>query len=181
MRVISGDLKGRNIKGFTLDGTRPTMDRVKESMFGSIQTIVPDSIFLDLFAGSGSIGIEAISNGCNKCYFVDNNKLAIQTINENINNFNIKNKSEVLKMDYNDALKYFHNNNITFDVIFIDPPYSMHIINEILDKISKYELLNDEGVVICEVDTNYLNEKVGNLSLNKSKKYGSSFLYFYKI
>ena len=83
--------------------------------------------------------------------------------------------------NYNDALKYFHNNNITFDVIFIDPPYSMHIINEILDKISKYELLNDEGAVICEVDTNYLNEKVGNLSLNKSKKYGSSFLYFYKI
>ena len=64
------------------------MDRVKESMFGSIQTIVPDSIFLDLFAGSGSIGIEAISNGASKTYFVDNNKQAIQTINENINTFN---------------------------------------------------------------------------------------------
>ncbi len=180
MRVISGDLKGRNIKGFTLDGTRPTMDRVKESMFGSIQSIVPDSIFLDLFAGSGSIGIEALSNGASKAYFVDNNKIAIQTIKENVDTFNIKTQSEILKMDYNEALKYFHNNNITFDVIFIDPPYAMHIINEILDKISKYKILNDDGVVICEVDTDYLNEKVGDLTLNKSKKYGSTYLYFYQ-
>ena len=180
MRVISGDLKGRNIKGFTLEGTRPTMDRVKESMFSSIQTIIPDSIFLDLFAGSGSIGIEAISNGASKTYFVDNNKLAIQTIRENIETFNIKNKSEIIKMDYNDALKCFYNNNITFDVIFIDPPYAMHVINEILNKISNFKLLNNDGIVICEVDTNYLDEKVGDLSIYKSKKYGSSYLYFYK-
>lgn len=180
MRVISGDLKGRNIKGFTLEGTRPTMDRVKESMFGSIQNIVPNSIFLDLFAGSGSIGIEAISNGATKAYFVDNNKLAVQTIKENIDTFNIKEQAEILKMDYNDALKYFHNNNITFDVIFIDPPYAMRIINEILDKISEYKLLNDDGVIICEIDDNYLNENIGDLSLKKSKKYGSTYLYFYK-
>ena len=180
LRVISGDLKGRNIKGFTLDGTRPTMDRVKESMFGSIQTIIPNSVFLDLFAGSGSIGIEAISNGAAKAYFVDNNKLAISIIKENIDTFNINEQSEVLKMDYNEALKYFYNNNITFDVIFIDPPYAMHIINEILDKISKYKLLYDDGVIICEVDNDYLKENIGDLSLNKNKKYGSSYLYFYK-
>lgn len=181
MRVISGSLKGRNIKGFTLNGTRPTMDRVKESMFASIQSIIPNSTCLDLFAGSGSLGIEAISNGANKSYFADNNRLAIETIKENINMFNIKEQTEVLKMDYNEALNYFYNNNITFDVIFIDPPYAMHIINEILDKISKYKLLNNNGVVICEVDNNYLNDKIGDLSLYKNKKYGSTYLYFYKI
>lgn len=181
MRVISGELKGRNIKGFTLDGTRPTMDRVKESMFASIQNIVPDSVCLDLFAGSGSLGIEAISNGAEKSYFVDNNKLAISTIKENINTFNIKEQCEVLKMDYNDALNYFYNNNINFDIIFVDPPYAMHIINEILNTVSKYRLLKEDGIIICEVDNEYLETNIGNLSLIKSKKYGSTYLYFYKI
>ena len=82
MRVISGELKGRIIKGFTLEGTRPTMDRVKESIFSSIQLKVPNSICLDLFAGSGSLGIEAISNGASKCYFVDCNKEAIKVLNK---------------------------------------------------------------------------------------------------
>ena len=77
MRVISGSLKGRNIKGFNIEGTRPTMDRVKMSVFGSIQNYIKDSIVLDLFAGSGNLGIEAISNGCKYCYFIDNNKNAI--------------------------------------------------------------------------------------------------------
>ena len=70
MRVISGSLKGRSIKGFDIDGTRPTMDRVKESVFGSIQSYIPNSLVLDLFAGSGALGIEAISNGARECYFV---------------------------------------------------------------------------------------------------------------
>ena len=82
MKVISGLLKGRNIEGFNIEGTRPTMDRVKESIFSTIQFEIRDSIVLDLFAGSGNLGIEAISNGATKCYFVDNNKVAINTINK---------------------------------------------------------------------------------------------------
>ena len=84
MKVISGILKGRNIKGYDIDGTRPTMDRVKESLFASIQDYIKNSIVLDLFAGSGNLGIEAISNGSSKCYFVDNNKKCIKVINDNI-------------------------------------------------------------------------------------------------
>ena len=80
MKVISGLYKGRKIDGYDIDGTRPTMDRVKESIFGSIQNYVPDSIILDLFAGSGNLGIEAISNGAKYGYFVDNNKIAYNTI-----------------------------------------------------------------------------------------------------
>ena len=75
MRVISGKYKGKNLIGFDIDGTRPTMDRVKESLFASIQDYVSDSIVLDLFAGSGNLGIEAISNGASYCYFVDNNQI----------------------------------------------------------------------------------------------------------
>ena len=76
MRVISGVLKGRKIEGYDIEGTRPTMDRVKESVFGSIQDYIKDYIVLDLFAGSGNLGIEAISNGSEYCYFIDNNDLS---------------------------------------------------------------------------------------------------------
>lgn len=179
MRVISGTLKGRNIKGFTIDGTRPTMDRVKESLFGSIQNYIPNSICLDLFAGSGSLGIEAISNGAKTCYFVDKNRIAINTINENIKNFNIQDKSIVIQNDYNYALKYFNDNNIKFDVIFLDPPYDMHVINNILDCISKNDLLNEDGIVVCEVDNKYLDSKYHNLNLIKEKKYGTTYVYIY--
>ena len=179
MRVISGDLKGRVIKGFTLENTRPTMDRVKESVFSSIQLKVPNSICLDLFAGSGSLGIEAISNGAEKCYFVDSNKDAIKVLNENINNFNIHQKSIIIKNDYLEALNYFRNNKIKFDIIFLDPPYMMHILNDVLKFISDNDLLNDDGVIICEVDNNYLKKEVGNLIQYKDKKYGTTFVYYY--
>ena len=82
MKVISGILKGRNIEGYNIDGTRPTMDRVKESLFAIIQNNIKNSIVLDLFAGSGSLGIEAISNGANTCYFIDNNKEVIKVLNQ---------------------------------------------------------------------------------------------------
>ncbi len=181
MRVISGNLKGRIIKGFTLDSTRPTMDRVKESIFSSIQAYIPDSICLDLFAGSGSLGIEAISNGSKNCYFVDNNIEAIKTINENITNFKINNKCTILKKDYKEALKYFKDNNLSFDIIFLDPPYAMHIINDILLYISQNNLLNKNGIIVCEVDQNYLDEKIDHLIQFKNKKYGSTLVYYYKI
>ena len=179
MRVISGELKGRVIKGFTLEGTRPTMDRVKESIFSSIQLKVPNSICLDLFAGSGSLGIEAISNGSSKCYFVDSNKEAIKVLNQNINNFNINSKSVIIKSDYLEALKNFKNKNIKFDIIFLDPPYMLHILNDILKFISNNNLLNDDGVIICEVDNNYLEKEIGDLIQYKDKKYGTTFVYYY--
>ena len=84
MRVISGKYKGKNLEGFDINGTRPTMDRVKESLFGSIQNKVINSVCLDLFAGSGSLGIEALSNGGSKCYFVDNNYEIIKKLEKNL-------------------------------------------------------------------------------------------------
>ena len=92
MRVISGTLKGRNIEGFNLDGTRPTMDRVKESLFASIQNYIEGATVLDLFAGSGNLGIEAISNGSDFVYFCDKNSEAVKVINKNLDNFKIKDK-----------------------------------------------------------------------------------------
>ena len=181
MRVISGFLKGRGIKGINIEGTRPTMDRVKESLFAIIQNKINNSVCLDLFAGSGSLGIEAISNGCYKSYFVDDNKIAINIIKENIKNLDIIDKSIIINNDYMKSLINFKNNNIKFDIIFIDPPYKMHIINDIIEHISNNSLLNDNGIIVCETDDLYLNNKIGNIEKYKEKKYGSTYLTFYRI
>ena len=108
MKIISGKYKGRILKGYMVDGTRPTMDRVKESVFAMIQDYIKDSIFLDLYSGSGNIGIEAISNGSKKAYLVDNNMVAIKTIKENINALKIDN-IDVIKEDAVNQLNNFIN------------------------------------------------------------------------
>ena len=99
MKIISGLYKGRNIEGYDLDGTRPTMERVKESLFATIQNYIPESTVLDLFSGSGNLGIEALSQGAKKAYLVDYNIKAFKTIKKNIETINITNV-EVLNFDY---------------------------------------------------------------------------------
>ena len=180
MRVISGTLKGRNILGYNIDGTRPTMDRVKESVFGTIQNYIKDSIVLDLFAGSGNLGIEAISNGASKCFFVDNSIEAIKVIKKNVASFNINDKATILHNDYNKALNYFNNSGIKFDIIFVDPPYKYEIIDEVINKILEYDLLKKQGIIVLEFESDKLKEKYNNLTLVKSKKYGYKYVYIYK-
>ena len=165
MRVISGYLKGRNILGYNTPGTRPTMDRVKESMFASIQNYINESIVLDLFCGTGSLGIEAISMGANKCYFVDNGKEILKYLNKNIENMNIKDKSIVINKDYKEALIYFKNNNIKFNIILVDAPYKMEAMNEVIELVNKYNLLEDDGVLVLEYSTDILKDNYSNLKL----------------
>ena len=145
MKVISGTLKGRNIQGYDIDGTRPTMDRVKESMFAMIQEYLKDSIVLDLFSGSGNLGIEAISNGAKCTYFIDNNKEAINTINKNVTNFNIQEKSRIILSDWKKSLNDFSNQNIKFDLIFVDPPYSYDVYEKIFKSVKQRRRL------ICQI------------------------------
>ena len=152
MKVISGKYKGRNLEGFDLDGTRPTMDRVKESLFGMIQNYVDDSVVLDLFSGSGNLSIEALSEGAKYAYSVDSNYKAIKTIKKNIDTINITD-IDVLNMDYIEALKYFNNKDINFDIIFLDPPYKTNYIEKSIKLIDKYDLLKDDGIIVCESDS----------------------------
>ena len=180
MRVICGKLKGRVIKGFDIVGTRPTMDRVKESVFASIQDKIEDSIVLDLFAGSGNLGIEAISNGANICYFVDYNIECIKAIKENIKTFQIEDNCIVIKNDYLKSLKEFKDNKLQFDIIFIDPPYKYCIKNELLKLILDYNLLKEDGIIVFEYQN---NEQIDNniaLELVRDKKYGDKFVSIYK-
>ena len=180
MKVISGTLKGRNYEGYNLEGTRPTMDRVKESMFAMIQDYLKESIVLDLFAGSGGLGIEAISNGANLCYFIDNNGEVIKVLNRNITNLKIKDKSKILQSDWKKFLNESANKKLKFDLIFVDPPYDYDVYEKILDKVSSLNLLNDDGLIILEHANLKLKDKYNNLTLYKQKKYGNKSVNIYK-
>ena len=169
MRVISGKYKGRILDGFNINGTRPTMDRIKESMFAMIQNNLKDKVVLDLFAGSGSLGIEALSNGAKMCYFVDNNKIAIDTIKKNT--IRIDNKV-IIKKDCFEALNDF---DIKFDVILLDPPYHDNLMDKVLDKIKEYDLLNENGIIVCETEEDIKT----NYKMIKEKKYGNKYVQIF--
>lgn len=179
MKVISGIYKGRKIEGYDIDGTRPTMDRVKESLFATIQDYLIDSTVLDLFSGSGNLGIEALSQGAKYAYLVDHNTKAIKTINKNIETIGISN-CEVINMDYLKVLNYLKDKNIKLDLIFLDPPYQTNYIEKSIESITKNNLLADNGLVICESDS--LDKIVfpEEYKIVKDKKYGDKWVVILK-
>ena len=175
MKVIQGKHKGTILKGFEIDGTRPTMDRVKESLFAMIQNKVPNSIVLDLFAGSGNLGIEALSMGAQECYFVDKNNIACKIIKENLDK--VREAGKIIKLDYLDALKTF---DIKFDIIFLDPPYNTDYIDRSINLITKYDLLNEDGIIVCESNDVNKITVLSNYQVLKSKKYGEKMVIILK-
>ena len=180
MRIISG--KARGTKLYTLDGenTRPTLDRVKEPLFNILNFKLNDSVVLDLFAGSGQLGIEAISNGAKLCYFIDHNNEVIKVLNKNIVNLNIKDKSRVVLTDWKKFLNECSAKNLKFDLIFIDPPYDYDVYEKIIDKVSNLNLLNNDGLLVLEHHNLKLKESYDNLILYKTKKYGNKSVNIYK-
>lgn len=177
MRIISGKYKGRVLKGFDIKGTRPTMDRVKESVFAMIQDYIKDSIVLDLYSGSGNLGIEALSNGAKEAYLVDNNKIAIDIINENIKILNISN-TKVIKGDATNVLDSLLNEGIKLDIMFLDPPYETNELDKALTKINNNSnLLNEEGLIVCETTLDIDYSKYNNFEIYKNRKYNEKYVY----
>ncbi|QJF24792.1 16S rRNA (guanine(966)-N(2))-methyltransferase RsmD [Mammaliicoccus vitulinus] len=167
MRVIGGKYKRLHIK--TIDGqsTRPTTDKVKENIFNSLQDI--EGLGLDLFAGSGGLGIEGLSRGLSKVVFIDGNFKATKIIKENLNTLHIPDTQfEVYKNDAIRALKALNKRDIKFDYIFLDPPYKKELINRSLEKIEAFDLLNVNGTIICEFDK---SEKIDTGKFEVLKKY----------
>ncbi len=175
MRVISGKYKGRKLEGFNIDGTRPTMDRVKESLFASIQNFLPNSHVLDLFAGSGSLGIEALSNGAMDCVFVDHSKTVCSILKENTKEID---NVTILHKDYRVALDIFRKENKKFDLILLDPPYKLNLINECLKLIYEYQLLSDDGIIVCEYESEEIN--CDYFEVLKNKKYANKCIRIYQ-
>lgn len=179
MKIISGIYKGRNLFGFDIDGTRPTMDRVKESLFAMLQNNIRDSIVLDLFSGSGNLGIEALSEGAKYSYLVDSNYKATKIIEKNINTIGIENV-EIINLDFKKALSNFKDKNIKFDLIFLDPPYKTKYIEESINLIEEYNLLNENGIIICESDDFDKIVYSETFQSVKDKKYGDKYIVLLK-
>lgn len=176
MRIISGNFKGRKLK--TLEGmnTRPTADRIKESLFNILGSKVYDSKVLDLFAGSGALGLEALSRGACFCVFIDSSKDAISIVKDNINLCKQENNSKIINKDYLVALKSLEDK---FDIIFVDPPYSKGIEISVLENINT--MLSEDGIIIIETDkADIPPDNINGLIKYDARKYGRTLISFYK-
>ena len=181
MRIISG--KARGTKLYTLDGndTRPTLDRVKEALFNIIQNEIQDSIFLDLFSGSGAIGLEAVSRGAKKAILCENSAKAINIIEKNIDKTHLKEKIILIKNDFKRFLEKYKEENI--DIVYIDPPYNTNYAYEATKIIIQKRILNPNSVIIIETDDKErIIEQLSNLKdkieIQEIREYGRAKLIF---
>ena len=176
MRIVAGKYKRTPLKTLEGNDTRPTKNMVKEALFSSI-SIFEDCEFLDLFAGSGAIGIEAISRGAKKVVFNDINIKACGIIKDNL--AKIKQEAKIFNLNYEECL--FKLNDYPFDYIYLDPPYAFKEYDRIFELIEKYRLLKNEGMIIVEVRKDVdLNDKYYEVELFKEKRYGISKLLYYR-
>lgn len=172
MRVISGKYRGKKLKEFELETTKPTLDRVKESIFNLIQFDIMDSVVLDLFSGTGSLGIEAISRGARKTFLIDNNVKAIDIIKENLKG--IEGDFEVVKADY---MSFLQTNDSKYDIVLLDPPYKTDFAIIAIDYLIKNNKLNDNAIIIFETsEDKEFNFNFSNFEITR-KKYGTVAVY----
>ena len=182
MRVISGKARGKKLKTPENDNIRPTLDRVKENIFNVIGFSVRNSVVLDLFSGTGAIGIEAISRGAKQVYFVDKDKNSYELTKFNVKSAKLEENAIILNQDAENALIQFENKEIKFDIIFLDPPYNKGIVQKILQQLEKYNIMQSEGVVIVETDKDEETpEKFGKFFKQKEKFYSSTKITFYGV
>lgn len=168
MRVITGIARGRRLETLEGEDVRPTTDRIKEAVFSIIQFETEGRVFLDLFAGSGQMGIEALSRGAKTAYFVDNAKKSVETLKRNLKTTKLEQDAKVFSMDFQSFLAM---NSERFDIVFLDPPYRTGMLQKSLELIP--EAMKDTGVIIAE---NPLDEEIlsnyGNFVLDRQYRYG---------
>ncbi len=182
MRVVSGTRKGKILKAVPGSSTRPTTDKVKEAIFNIIGPYFDGGQGLDLFAGSGGLGIEALSRGADKVIFVDRDGKAIQTIHENIRNCDFEEKAEIYRNDADRALKAILKRDLAFDYIFLDPPYRKQQLLKLLKVIDENNLLSEQGTILCEHESDVeLPENVGRLVQQKHENYGIISISIYSL
>lgn len=179
MRVISGMARGTKLNSIESVSTRPTLDRVKEALFNIIQTHLQDSNVLDLFAGSGALGIECLSREAKHCTFCDKSYDTIKMLRQNLQRTKFESKSTILVDDYKKCLQKLDKNK--FDIIFIDPPYKLDIAVNSIKLILKYDILAKDGIIILETDEEEREIKELeniNLEVYDVRRYGRVKLIF---
>lgn len=176
MRVITGTVRGRKLVAPEGTNTRPTTDMVKESIFSIIQFDVPGAQVLDLFSGSGQMGIEALSRGASSAVFVDSAKAAINAIRQNLDNLELTDKTRVYPME---AKTYLMSAAEKFDIALIDPPYNMGMAAQVLPNVAKR--MRERGIIVCETQQgDPMPEETGGFTLQKSYRYGKVIVHVYR-
>ncbi|MEH6944996.1 16S rRNA (guanine(966)-N(2))-methyltransferase RsmD [Bacillus sp. JJ722] len=173
MRVVSGECKGRPLKAVPGVSTRPTTDKVKESIFNMIGPYYDGGLALDLFAGSGGLGIEALSRGMERAIFVDREYKAVSTVRANLEACGLTDQAEVYKNDSERAMKALIKRELVFDLILLDPPYKKQKLESLLAVITENKLLHENGVIVCEHSNDVeLPDHLGSLTRWKHEIYG---------
>lgn len=183
MRVISGSARGTKLYSLEGENTRPTLDRVKEALFNIIQFKLIDSDILDLFAGSGSLGIESLSRGAKHVTFCDSSREASMIVEKNLEKTRFKESSRLYNLKFEKALDKMKLEDVKFDVVFLDPPYKTNYIKEALELILEYKLLKEDAILILETDEEErITKQIENIDLDiyDVRKYGRVSLIFLK-
>jgi 16S rRNA (guanine966-N2)-methyltransferase len=183
MRVIAGDCKGRRLKAVPGQNTRPTTDKVKESMFNIIGPYFEGGVALDLFAGTGGLGIEALSRGIDRAIFIDQDFKAISVIRDNVRDLRLEERTEIYKNDARRALDLLANRGVRLDLVFLDPPYhNVGLYEDVILKMQALQLLNPKAIIVAEHSRDVMLPGAYDRAMRwREATYGDISLSFYEL
>jgi len=181
LRIIAGKARGHKLIPPATMETRPTLDRVKEAMFSSIQSYIQEALVLDVFAGTGSLGLEAASRGANEVYLFDKSSATFPLLKQNVESLKFQEFCFPINIDAYAGMKQLASKGKKFDLIFIDPPYCKEMIPETLKIVKEHEMLVEDGIIVTKIDSiETIYEGYEDIKLTKSKKYGNTTVCYYK-
>jgi len=181
MRVIGGIKGSRRLRSSKSKALRPTLDRVRESIFNILRERVTSAKVLDLFSGIGSVGIESLSRGASEVIFVEKDSKIAEILKENLHSLGFETGNRILKMDFTKAIKVLSKEEERFDIIYIDPPYASGFAEISLRLLAEYDILKEEGLALAEhFHKDKLDDRFGDLKLYRVKKIGDTCISFYK-
>lgn len=181
MRIVAGEFRSRRIEAPSGMDTRPTLDKVREAVFSSLGGYFEGGNMLDLYAGSGANGLEALSRGMDKAVFVDKDRRAVNAIRKNIEALGVKERTRILSCPDTKALAALKEEGMKFSLIYMDPPYAKQKNAEILSLISDYDLIEENGTVIIEsIKDDEFHEEYDHLRYDKDRIYGISRITWYR-
>ncbi|RCW89216.1 16S rRNA (guanine966-N2)-methyltransferase [Halanaerobium sp. DL-01] len=178
MRIIAGSAGGIKLKSIKSRQVRPTLDRVKEALFNMLGQSILDSVFLDLYAGFGGIGIEALSRGAKKVDFVEKNRKFASIIKRNLNKTNLINFGEIY---CEDVYNFLQKTSTQYDIIFMDPPYKKGYVKKTINIILENRILNSRGLIVIETASDEKIDLGKKFQMIRERKYGGSQIYIYKL
>jgi 16S rRNA (guanine966-N2)-methyltransferase len=181
VRIISGELRGRRLRAPEGLATRPTSDRVREALFNIISARVPGARFLDVCAGSGAVGLEAISRGAERAVFVEQSRRALEQIEDNVERCGVAERTRIVPKDAVAGLRGLLASGERFDLVYVDPPYDADLYRPVLRFLGATEIVEPDGLVVVELRTrDGLPDEAGDLRHYRDERYGDTTLAFYE-